>query len=443
MNITSEVNKNIDLLSNPKNDVQDVSLLNTLFSINFENDISSELNTDEEFVFREDEVAIINYLSNFIPNFQNENKKLSDLKNIKKQIEINPNINPELKQNILNFLREEKFSFKDFNINILNKSNINNKKTTVNQKLLSNNFVKSESTLKNTSEDYTINKVQFNISKNFENIDDQNQSNRQNYNGKNEKAQFVKKIKKNSHPNKIYQLPQSNALKYKHLNETTSQVDKKLIDNNNFHLINNQINENRKNNRVNEIKVNNNQISNVQQSIQSYNSGNNFSQQNDNSFTNTGYNSVLENFIDNLDLTQKGWTSKLASRIENALLNGGEEIKFNLKPKNLGLLKVSVKLKNGVGNVKIITESSFVTSALNQNENYLQKLFNEQGINLDFNAQNEDQNLNFRNNFNQNQKKENQKNSSQSDSDIKKNSEEKIDTTTKNNSSRHIVNVIA
>ena len=189
--------------------------------------------------------------------------------------------------------------------------------------------------------------------------------------------------------------------------------------------------------------MNNNQISNVQQSIQSNNSGNNFSQQNDSSFTNSNYNSVLENFVDNLDLTQKGWTSKLASRIENALLNGGEEIEFNLKPKNLGVLKVSVKLKNGISNVKIITENSFVTSALNQNENYLQKLFNEQGINLDFTAQNESQNFGSKNNFNQNSKDEDKKNTSQSESDIKKTSEEEIDTSTENNSSRHMINVIA
>ena len=77
-------------------------------------------------------------------------------------------------------------------------------------------------------------------------------------------------------------------------------------------------------------------------------------------------------------------TSKLASRIENALLNGGEEIEFNLKPKNLGKLKVSISLKNGIGSVKITTENTFVTSALTQNENHLQKLFNDQGIDLEF-----------------------------------------------------------
>ncbi len=444
MNITSDVNKNIDLLSCLKNEEQNSTILNKLFSINVESDVVSEGNIDEEFIFKDNEVAIINYLSNLIPNFQNENKNLSDLKKIKKQIEIDLNINSELKENILKFLREEKFSFKDFNINILNKRNFYNKKSTdnfensksnVNQKHLSNNFTKSENN--------SISGKQFNISKNFENIDGINQNNKKNQNSKNKNTQFVKKIEKNNHPNKIYQLPQSNALKYKQLNEITSHVDQKIIDNNNFLLINNQNNEGPKNSKTSEIKMNNYQISNVQQSMQSNNGGTNFSHQNDSSLTNNGYNSVLENFFDNLDLTQKGWTSKLASRIEKALLNGGEEIEFNLKPKNLGVLKVSVRLRNGIGNVKIITENSFVTIALNQNENYLQKLFNEQGIDLDFTANNGGKHLDSGNNFNQNSNNENKKNSLQSENSIKKASEDEIDTKTEINSSRHIINVIA
>ena len=414
MNINSDVNKNVDLLSGLKSDEQNTSILNTLFSINFENDTPSELINEEEFVFKEDEVAIINYLSNLIPNFQNENKNLLDLKKIKKQIQIDVNISPKLKENILNFLSEEKFGLKDFNVNILNKNNVNNKKSfdymdslkpNINQKHQSNNFVKNESKSTNVGKDESkstnvvkneskinirgnnsLNKDNINISKTFENIYSKDKNINKVENDKKEITNFVKKIKKNNHPNKIYQLPQSNSLKYKQLNEMTSHIDQKTVDNKNLPLINNQISEPSNNNKFNGNKLNNNQILNVQHSIQANNTGSNFSQQNDSSFSNSSYNSVLENFIDNLDLTQKGWTSKLTSRIEKAIQNGGEEIEFNLKPKNLGLLKVSVKFKNGVGNVKIITENSFVTSALNQNENYLQKLFNEQGINLDFSA---------------------------------------------------------
>ena len=464
MNITSDINKNIDLLSSVKNEEQNSSILSSLFSINFESDVSSGLNTEKEYIFKDDEVKIIDYLTNLIPNHQNENTSLSVLKKIKNQIKIDKNINPELKESLLNFLNPEKFSLKTFNLNIVKKINVNNKKSIdyinnpipkvnpkptvnpkqfINQKHLTTNFQRNETHASNINENNPINNKHLEISKTFENIDVGNHSNKKNNNGKIENTQFVKKIKKNNHPNKIYQLPQSNSLKYKQLNDVISQADQKLTENNNFHLINNQLNEGSKKNKINEIKMNNNQILNVQHSVQGNNSGNNFSQQNDSSFTNSSYNSVLENFLDNLDLTQKGWTSKLASRIENALVNGGEEIEFNLKPKNLGVLKVSVKLKNGIGNVKIITENSFVTSALNQNENYLQKLFNEQGINLDFTAQNEGQHFGSRNNFNQNSNNENQKKSLNSDSDIKKSREEEFDTKTENNSSRHTINVIA
>ena len=460
MNINSDVNKNIDLLSGLKSDEQNTSILNTLFSINFENDAPSELINEEEFVFKEDEVAIINYLSNLIPNFQNENKNLLDLKKIKNQIQIDVNINPKLKENILNFLSEEKFGLKDFNVNILNKNNVNNKKSfdymdslkpNINQKHQSNNFVKNESkstnVVKNESKinirgNNPLNKDNINISKTFENIYSENKNINKVENDKKEITNFVKKIKKNNHPNKIYQLPQSNSLKYKQLNEITSHIDQKTVDNKNLPLINSQISEPSNNNKFNGSKLNNNQILNVQHSIQANNTGSNFSQQNDSSFSNSSYNSVLENFIDNLDLTQKGWTSKLTSRIEKAIQNGGEEIEFNLKPKNLGLLKVSVKFKNGVGNVKIVTENSFVTSALNQNENYLQKLFNEQGINLDFSAQNEGKKFDSRNNSNQNSQNNDKKNSTQSDINIK-NSEDDSDIIAKNNSSRHMINVIA
>ena len=447
MNINSDVNKNIDLLSGLKSEEQNTSILNTLFSINFENDTPSELINEEEFVFKEDEVAIINYLSNLIPNFQNENKNLLDLKKIKKQIQIDLNISPKLKENILNILSEEKFGLKDFNVNILNKNNVNNKKSfeymdslkpNINQKHQSNNSEKNESKI-NIRGNNSLNKDNI---KTFENIYSENKNINKVENDKKEITNFVKKIKKNNHPNKIYQLPQSNSLKYKRLNEITSHIDQKTVDNKNLPLINNQISEASNNNKFNGNKLNNNQILNVQHSIQANNTGSNFSQQNDSSFSNSSYNSVLENFIDNLDLTQKGWTSKLTSRIEKAIQNGGEEIKFNLKPKNLGLLKVSVKFKNGVGNVKIVTENSFVTSALNQNENYLQKLFNEQGINLDFSAQNEGKKFDSRNNSNQNSQNNDKKNSTQSDINIK-NSEDESDIIAKNNSSRHMINVIA
>ena len=71
----------------------------------------------------------------------------------------------------------------------------------------------------------------------------------------------------------------------------------------------------------------------------------------------------------------------------------------------------------------------------------LQKLFNDQGINLDFTAQNGNQNSGSKNNFDHNGEnaKENKRNDSDlTEAGLENNGDEEI-----NNSSRHIVNVIA
>ena len=204
--------------------------------------------------------------------------------------------------------------------------------------------------------------------------------------------------------------------------------------------MNNQTSDEFTKTKMYETKVND-KVLNIQSPIDSSNKGNQFSQQNYNSFTSGGFNSVLEGLLETLDLTQKGWTSKLVSRIEKALANGGEEIEFNLKPKNLGRLRVSISLKNGTGNVKIITENTFVTNALTQNENHLQKLFNDQGIDLEFLAKDESQYFGSKNNFNKNSNNNDQNNFLKSKAENEqKDTKKSLD---ENVSSRHIVNVIA
>ena len=251
-------------------------------------------------------------------------------------------------------------------------------------------------------------------------------------------SSFVKKIKKNNHPNKIYDLTKGSNIEQNQLNNASSQFSIKPNNNVLFNHLNNQLGETNQKNKINETKINNSQNLNINQ-VNQINTTNNFSFNGNTSFSSSGYNSVLENFLDNLDLTQKGWTSKLVSRVENSFADGGGEIEFNLKPKNLGMLKVSLSLKKGIGSVKIITENSFVTTALNQNENYLQKLFNDQGINLEFSAKNENQNFGSQNNFNQNSNNKNQNQHLTTEKKI-----EVIDeNNAEQNSSRHIINVIA
>ncbi len=437
MKITNDVNNNSDLLSIIGKGEDKTSLLGSLFSINFNSDEakSNNVSDDFEFFFKKDEIEIIEYLSHILTNLDINNLNAVDLKSMKSEIQSDQSIKSDFKDKIFSFLD----SASNYNRNIFIKFPANNNFKELNNKIKNNSpkgstpIIKSiEQSIKKgvvKSSEAKVNKLNANDIKPEQKIDNQ-----QTLSSDNKQVMFVKKIKKNNHPNKLYQLSHSNSIQHK---EITAP---KLSNNNNLSYINNQIGDELIKNKMNEIKVND-RVLNMQSPIESGSKGNQFSQQNQTLLTNVTLNSVLENLLETLDLTQKGWTSKLVSRIENALENGGEEIEFNLKPKNLGKLKVSISLKNGTGNVKIVTENTFVTSALTQNENHLQKLFNDQGIDLEFLAKDESQYFGSKNSFKKNSNNNDQNNFITSEAeneqkDIKNSLDENV-------SSRHIVNVIA
>ena len=455
MNINTDANQAIDKFSGLNGETQDTSVLNSLFSINFKSEeISSDNNIiDKEYLFDEDDIKILDYIFHIIPDFENKKNNLPDLDKIKNTIKLDENLSPTEKNKILDLIKLDLTNLKEIKLDLSGSKifkNLLSKKSlkfpdnlTENTKLLNNE--KNNTNFKNLK---NINDVKFNqqgIS-----IKDQEKLvyvQKQELGAKDQKgsslrdqiSSFVKKVKKNNHPNKIYNLAKVSNIENNQPNNSSSHFDVKIINNAMINLQDNQIIEKLQKNKINETKNKENTILITQQFNHSNNSANNYSQNGSASFSNNGYNSVLENFLDNLDLTQKGWSSKLVSKIQNSLADGGGEIEFNLKPKNLGMLKVSVKLKEGIGSVKIIAENSFVTTALNQNENYLQKLFNDQGINLEFLAKNENQNFgsNNQSNQNSNNEKENQNATA----------EKKVDTIDEieieDNSSRHIINVIA
>ena len=453
MKITNDVNNNSDFLSVSNKEEESTSLLGSLFSINFNtNEVKSNgIPNDFEFVFKEEDIEILNYLSNILPNLNIHNLDLANFKRIRSEIESDQYIKTEVKDKLLSLLDTAKDFDKNFFIKLpeYQKLKALNNKSVVDNKI--DPRIKKDSSndlptvLKNM--EHAINqskqkssKLNF-INKNTGDIKfENNLENQTTINSNNTKLNFVKKINKNDHPNKLYQISNSNSFKYKEKLDSSSLLDSKLSNNTNLNYINNQFGDDLKKNKMNEIKAND-KVFNIQNSSDSSNKGNQFAQQNSTSFSNSGVNSILEGLLDNLDLSQKGWTTKLVSRIENALENGGEEIEFNLKPKNLGRLKVSISLNNGTGHVKIITENSFVTNALTQNENHLQKLFNDQGINLEFSANDDTQYFGSKNSFNKNSNKNDQNNYLKSDNEKEKQNE--ITGLDDNVSSRHIVNVIA
>ena len=455
MNINTDANQTIDKFSGLNGENQDTSVLNSLFSINFKSEeISSDNNIiDKEYLFDEDDIKILDYIFHIIPDFQNKKNNLPDLDKIKNTIKLDENLSPTEKNKILDLIKLDLTNLKEIKLDLSGSKSFKNllsekslkfpDNLTENTKLLNNK--KNNTNFKNLK---NINDVKFNqqgIS-----IKDQEKLvyvQKQELGAKDQKgsslrdqiSSFVKKVKKNNHPNKIYNLAKVSNIENKQLNNSSSHFDAKVSNNAMINLQDNQIIEKLQKNKINETKNKENNNLSIQQLNHSNNSANNYSQNGSTSFSNNGYNSVLENFLDNLDLTQKGWSSKLVSKIQNSLADGGGEIEFNLKPKNLGMLKVSVKLKEGIGSVKIIAENSFVTTALNQNENYLQKLFNDQGINLEFLAKNENQNFGSNNQSNQNSNNEKENQNGTAEKKVETLDEMEIE----DNSSRHIINVIA
>ena len=475
MNTISDINKNMEPLSLINGEKEGRSILNSLFSISFDNEeiLSENDLIDKEFLFEEDDIKIIDFISNIIPDFNNKKNNLSGIGKIENTIKLDTNLSKTEKNKILNFiklgftnLKEIKLgltSLKETKLEISSNKNFKHLLTENPLKSSSSSLenvkpLKNEKSKINLNNPKTINNVyKGSIDNNFEekkvndlqnqqsnkfkkpSTDNQHLAFVKKSSIKNQTSEFVKKIKKNNHPNKIYDLAKVSTVEQNQFKNSQSQFETKISTNITVNQLNSQISESSKKNNINETKTNDIQKIGFQQSNQINNITNNYSNNINASFSKIDYNSVLENFLDNLDLTQKGWTSKLASRIEGSLVDGGGEIEFNLKPKNLGMLKISVTLKEGIGSVKIITENSFVTTALNQNENYLQKLFNDQGINLEFLAKNESQNFGSQNNFNQNSN--NKKESKHLLTE--KNIEEIDENNTQKNSSRHIINVIA
>ena len=135
-----------------------------------------------------------------------------------------------------------------------------------------------------------------------------------------------------------------------------------------------------------QLKVNvetNNFASNSDQTnrVENLNLRNNFSQHQFNSDKNINF--VLDQMIEELDMSKLGWTEKLILRIEKGLKEDENQIEMALKPKELGNLKINLKIKDKSANVIIKVENAASMVALQSNEGLLVKSLSEQGFILE------------------------------------------------------------
>ena len=99
--------KNLESLSGTVTDNKHPSALGALFSIiepNNEN-IANKEELPKEFIFELEEKKIVDYISNIIPNFENKKINLSDISKIDKALQLDKNLNPSEKIQILNFAK--------------------------------------------------------------------------------------------------------------------------------------------------------------------------------------------------------------------------------------------------------------------------------------------------------------------------------------------------
>ena len=110
MKVTNEISNNFELLTGSKNGEADLSILSGLFSIDFGEgflDDKVKKNVDE-FIFNEDTIKFVDYISNIIPNLEKETKKHINFETIKTQISLDNSINIDDKEIILQFLNQGK-----------------------------------------------------------------------------------------------------------------------------------------------------------------------------------------------------------------------------------------------------------------------------------------------------------------------------------------------
>ncbi len=135
-----------------------------------------------------------------------------------------------------------------------------------------------------------------------------------------------------------------------------------------------------------QLKVNsesNSFVSNSDQmnKVENLNLRNNFNQ---NQFSgDKSLNFVLDQMIEELDMSKLGWTEKLILRIEKGLKEDENHIEMALKPKELGNLKINLKIKDKSANVIIKVENAASMVALQSNESLLVKSLSEQGFILE------------------------------------------------------------
>ena len=88
------------------------------------------------------------------------------------------------------------------------------------------------------------------------------------------------------------------------------------------------------------------------------------------------------NMLQTLDMAKNNWTEMLLQRVQKGLAGGKDQLDFQLNPRNLGKMQISLVIQNDRTNIHIQTETSAAASMLNDSEARLSQMLEASGLRL-------------------------------------------------------------
>jgi flagellar hook-length control protein FliK len=83
-----------------------------------------------------------------------------------------------------------------------------------------------------------------------------------------------------------------------------------------------------------------------------------------------------------LDTAKDNWTEMLLQRVKSGLSGGKDQLDFQLNPRNLGKMRISLFMQNDRTNIHIQTETSAAASMLSDSESRLAQMLEASGLRL-------------------------------------------------------------
>ena len=88
------------------------------------------------------------------------------------------------------------------------------------------------------------------------------------------------------------------------------------------------------------------------------------------------------NMLQTLDMAKNNWTEMLLQRVQKGLAGGKDQLDFQLNPRNLGKMQVSLVIQNDRTNIQIQTETSAAALMLSESEARLAQMLEASGLRL-------------------------------------------------------------